>query len=232
MSYAAPTLTIGIPVYEGVDLLDVTGPLEVFDWMASAVKKECAVTLQVMAATSAPVRTRAGLRIIPTATFGEVPGVDVLWVPGGDVCPLYALMKDEAFLDRLRLWGGGARYVASVCEGALLLAAAGLLDGYRATTHWAFIPCLEAYPAIHVVGSVKEGFPRYVVDPETPGGFGTRVTGGGISSGLDESLRLVELLFGTATAESVQVSIQYFPEPPVHGAIPGSTTCPPCAEAA
>jgi transcriptional regulator GlxA family with amidase domain len=223
-----PTLTLGIPVYEGVDLLDVAGPLEVFDWMKREVAGTAAVTVHVLAETTAPVRTRAGLRIIPTATFGEVQGLDVLWVPGGDVCPLYARMKDEAFLERLRKYAGGARYVASVCEGALLLAAAGLLDGYRATTHWAFIPCLAEYERIHPVGSVAEGFPRFVVDPETPGGFGTRVTGGGISSGLDESLKLVELLFGTAVAESVQVNIQYFPDPPVQGTIPGSDACPQC----
>jgi cyclohexyl-isocyanide hydratase len=227
MSYDAPALTIGIPLYEGVDLLDVAAPCEVFDWMRRAVTSTCAVTVHVMARTKSPVRTRAGLPLVPTATFDEVPGVDLLWVPGGDVCSLYALMEDEAFLQRLRLWAGGARYVCSVCEGALLLAAAGLLDNYRATTHWAFLPCLRKYP-IHVVGGGPEGYPRFVVDPETADTFGTRITGGGVSSGMDESLKIVELLFGTETAQGIQLSIQYFPDPPVSGAIPTATDCPPC----
>lgn len=233
MSDAVPTLTIGIPVYDGVDLLDVAAPCEVFNWMAQAVAesttlppavRQAAITVHVLAKTTAPVRTRAGLPIVPTAAFDEVPGLDLLWVPGGDPAALKTLMADEDFLRRLRLWAGGARIVASVCEGALLLAAAGLLDGYRATTHWAFIPCLKEYEKVHVVGG-PDCWPRYVVDPPTPAGSGTRVTGGGVSSGLDEALKLVELLFDRAAAENVQVNIQYFPDPPVKGTITPLTGC-------
>src|SRR5467141_1111725 len=109
----------------------------------------------------------------------------------------------------------GARYVTSVCEGALLLAAAGLLDGFEATTHWAFIPCLKKHPAI----KVAEGHPRFVVDRN-------RVTGGGISSGLDEAFKLVELLSDYATAQKVQQTTQYYPRPPVSGTLPNATGCP------
>ena len=98
----------------------------------------------------------------------------------------------------------------------MLLAAAGLLDGYEATTHWAFIPCLtERFPKVKVVG----GHPRYCLDRN-------RLTGGGISSGLDEALALIQLLMGTGRAQYVQQSTQYYPRPPVTSEIPRATSCP------
>ena len=97
----------------------------------------------------------------------------------------------------------------------MLLAAAGLLNGYCATTHWAFIPCFAAYPEIEVA----EGFPRYVIDRD-------RITGGGISSGLDEALAVVALLAGDEIAKSVQMTTQYFPDPPFSQTITPSTSCP------
>jgi cyclohexyl-isocyanide hydratase len=119
------------------------------------------------------------------------------------------------YIRYLRQIAVGARWVCSVCEGALLLAQAGLLDGHAATTHWAFIKCLQQFPEIRVDTAHK----RFVES-------GNRLTGGGISSGLDESLKLIELLFGKATAKSVQVNTQYFPKPPVKGVIPEAPTCP------
>lgn len=224
MSDGKRTLTIGIPVYDQVDLLDVAAPCEVFNWMGDAVAETCTVTVHVLAKSRARVCTRAGLPILPTATFAEVPALDVLWVPGGSPAQLKARMQDEPFLQHLRDWAKDAQYVASVCEGALLLDAAGLLDGYRATTHWAFVPCLAQNRNIHVVGG-PDCWPRYVVDPPGGGVKGTRVTGGGVSSGLDEALKLVELLFDRATAEGVQVNIQYFPDPPVKGTITAMSGC-------
>jgi cyclohexyl-isocyanide hydratase len=111
--------------------------------------------------------------------------------------------------------GKNARFVASVCEGALLLAAAGLLDGYEATTHWQFIPCLKQFPKVKVV----EGHPRFVVDRN-------RITGGGISSGLDESLKLVEMLTSYEIAQEVQRVTQYYPCPPVTSTISDWKDCP------
>lgn len=104
----------------------------------------------------------------------------------------------RAYLSFLRTVSDKARFVTSVCEGALLLAKAGLLDGYEATTHWAFIPCLKKYPKVKIV----EGCPRFVVDRN-------RVTGGGISSGLDEAFKLVELLSSYQVAQEVQRVTQY-----------------------
>jgi len=133
-------------------------------------------------------------------------------------------MSDKAYLRFLQTRSRTATYVTSVCEGALLLASAGLLDGHRATTHWAFIPCLRRFPRIRVVA----GYPRFVVNRIRRPKGKTRyvVTGGGISSGLDEALQLIKVIAGRKVAEGVQSSTQYFPQPPVHGRIPPATSCP------
>lgn len=203
-------MLIGIPVYEGVDLLDVTGPYEMFTWAKLDVR--------LFAETPGLVTCNGGLEIQARCSFAEAPAFDVLWTPGGNPPALQRILAEpkHTYLDFLRRQAAGARYVASVCEGALLLAAAGLLDGYSVTTHWAFIPCLLAqYPAIKVV----DGHPRFHLDRN-------RLTGGGISSGLDEALELIRLLLGRETAESVQQTTQYYPDPPVHSEIPQTITCP------
>jgi cyclohexyl-isocyanide hydratase len=203
-------MLIGIPVYEGVNLLDVTGPYEMFGWAELEV--------QLFAQAPGLVTFRGGLAIQVTASFESTPDFDVIWVPGGDPGALARLMGDpeRVYLDFLVRQSGNARYVASVCEGALLLAAAGLLNGYEATTHWAFVPCLtERFPKVKVV----DGHPRYCLDRN-------RLTGGGISSGLDESLALIQLLKGTGMARSVQQNAQYYPYPPVTSEIPEATSCP------
>ena len=201
---------IGIPVYPGVDMLDVTGPYEMFGWAG--------LDVQLAAQSPGPIPCRGGLVIQVTAAFKDSPQYEVLWVPGGDPPALARLMGDptRVYLDFLIRQSHRAVYVASVCEGALLLAAAGLLDGYEVTTHWAFTPCLaQRFPRV----KVAPGHPRFWLDRN-------RLTGGGISSGLDEALKLIELLKGTATAESVQQTTQYYPIPPVHSQIPQATTCP------
>lgn len=227
MSIAPSTLTIGIPIYAGMDPLDVAGPYEVFCNMAGEVKDRCAVTIHVLGETLDPVATRFGLEIKPTAKFSDVPALDVLWVPGGSVDALQTMMKGGPYLEAIKGWAHGARFVTSVCEGAMLLAAAGLLDGYRATTHWAFIPCFSAFPAVTPVGG-KRRWPRFVVDPPRPrpDALGTRVTGAGISAGLDEALALVIMLFGKKVAKAVQVDIQYFPDPPVNAKLRPAKGCP------
>ncbi len=219
---------IGIPVYPGVDLLDVSAPYEVFNWMAETWKSPRPVRVYLVAEVNGPVSTRDGLQLVPHRTFDQLPELDVLWVPGGSPEALKVRMADEVLLDRLRTWSRGAAYVTSVCEGALLLAAAGLLDGYRVTTHWAFIPCLKQFPGIKEVVGGADGYPRFVVDPPRPTrrSRGVRVTGAGVSAGLDEALKLVELISGTAVAQAVQQTIQYFPDPPVHGTLPVATVCP------
>jgi transcriptional regulator GlxA family with amidase domain len=200
-------MKLGIPVYEGVNLLDVTGPYEMFNWVEAGKGLQTVIVSQ----DGCAVTSMNGIRFEPHASFDETPALDVLWTPGGDPKVLGQIMSDpdSPYLAYLRGVAAGAKWVCSVCEGALLLARAGLLDGHKATTHWAFVECLKSFPAIDVDTTHQ----RFVVS-------GNRLTGGGISSGLDESLKLISLLFDDRTAESVQLTTQYFPHPPVHGRIP------------
>lgn len=206
---------IAIPIYQGVDLMDFAAPYEIFQWMSS-LWNERTVQVYLVAENQNAVITRDGLQIGPHKTFDLVPHVDLLWIPGGDPDALVAQMGNVNYVRFIQSRSEKAQYVASVCEGALIAANAGLLDGYKATTHWAFLDCLRtAYPKV----TVAPDYPRYVPDRN-------RVTGGGISSGIDEALYLVQLIAGEAIAESVQVTIQYFPKPPVCGQIPEKAPCP------
>jgi transcriptional regulator GlxA family with amidase domain len=213
-----PRFDIAIPIYQGVDLLDVAAPCEIFSWMKESWKEK-EVSVELVAVTRSAVRTRDGLRLTPDTTFIEVRRqrrqFQLLWVPGGEVTELRRTMANARYLGFLHDQAAGAEWVTSVCEGAMILASSGLLDGYKATTHWAFLPCFKAFPKVRVA----RGTPRFVVDRN-------RVTGGGISSGLDEALMLVELIAGKDVAEQVQVTTQYFPDPPVHGTLPRPGACP------
>lgn len=208
-----------MPVYDGVDMLDICGPYEMFRWAGFRIdlvaEKPGAVHFSVNQDDSHPVNA--------PFTFNVADGLsaapcDALWVPGGSPDSLSKIIADEdgAYLSFLRAQAEQSRYVCSVCEGALLLAAAGLLDGFTVTTHWAFIPYLiQNYPAV----KIADGHPRFQLDRD-------RLTGGGISSGLDEALQLIALLAGTATAQSTQQTTQYYPDPPVVSAIPNTITSP------
>lgn len=207
-------MKLGIPVYEGVNLLDVAGPYEMFNW----VEKKLGLETIIVSSDGGSVTTLNHIRFEAHASFATTPSLDVVWVPGGDPAALSKIMSDPAspYLAYLRKVAATAKWVCSVCEGALLLARAGLLDGHQATTHWAFVECLKRFPKIHVDTTHQ----RYMLS-------GNRLTGGGISSGLDESLMLIQLLFGTKTALDVQLTTQYFPRPPVSGSIPSATpACP------
>jgi cyclohexyl-isocyanide hydratase len=157
-----------------------------------------------------------GVSFEAQSSFAQTPALDILWVPGGDPAGLVTIMKDinSPYLQYLRQVAVGAKWVCSVCEGALLLARAGLLDGHAATTHWAFVDCLQRFPEI----AVDTDHQRFVVS-------GSRLTGGGISAGLDEALKLISLLFGDESAKDVQATTQYFPNPPVMGTIPPTPAC-------
>ena len=201
-----------IPVYQGVNLLDVAGPLEMFFWVDGAKGLETIIVSD----DGGPVTTINQITFEAQASFAQAPVADVLWVPGGDPEMLGKIMSDPAspYITYLQKIARSAKWVCSVCEGALLLARAGLLDGHAATTHWAFVKCLERFPEI----TVDTTNARYVVS-------GNRLTGGGISSGLDEALKLISLLYDDATATDAQVSTQYFPKPPVMGVIPPTPAC-------
>ncbi|MGZ9668267.1 DJ-1/PfpI family protein [Pseudomonas sp. GNP014] len=200
---------IAIAIYDGVDLLDISAPYELFNWMklvepqtnTSAPRR----SVRLISLDGPSITTRDGMTI-----GGDLPvfdqhsdDIDLLWIPGGEPTDLQRLMKDPRRMTWLFQQGSAAQYCASVCEGALLAAAAGLLDGYNATTHWAFIACLKLFNRVNVV----DGYPRYIVDRQ-------RITGGGISSGLDEALAIIALIAGELVAQKVQLNIQYNPRPP------------------
>ncbi|MEY9404509.1 transcriptional regulator GlxA family with amidase domain [Bradyrhizobium diazoefficiens] len=210
-------MRLGIPIYKGVNLLDVAGPLEMFYWAG----QENDLQTTLISADSLAVTSINGVRFEAQASFAQTPALDILWVPGGAPESLPAIMKDPAspYLNYIRQIAVNAQWVCSVCEGALLLARAGLLDNHEATTHWYFTACLQSFPKI----TVDTTHQRFVVSRNE---FGNRLTGGGISAGLDEALKLISLLFGNETAESVQVTTQYFPKPPVQGVIPATPQCP------
>jgi transcriptional regulator GlxA family with amidase domain len=202
-------MIIGIPVYENCDILDVTGPYEMLSWGG----------LDVELVTQNPglIKSGKGFTFEVTTGFAQAANYDALWVSGGEPDALARLMGDpsRAYLDFLIQKAERATYVCSVCDGALLLAAAGLLDGYEATTHWAFTRCLtDRFPKVKVV----EGHPRFHLDRN-------RLTGGGVSSGLDEALKLIELLQGTVAAQEAQRMTQYYPCPPVTSVIPPAGPC-------
>jgi cyclohexyl-isocyanide hydratase len=213
-----PIYNIVIPIYPGVDLMDVAAPHEMFSWMNS-YWTERTVKVTLAAAESNTIKTRDKLKLTPDTTFDECYkrkfAADLLWVPGGDIKPLKKMMRNAAYQRFLKFQSATAAWTTSVCEGALLLASAGLLNGYQATTHWAFIPCLEEFCEVDVV----PGNPRFVVDRN-------RVTGGGISSGLDEALEIISLISSEDIAKQVQLVTQYFPQPPFTGIIPDQTDCP------
>ncbi len=203
-------MKIIMPVYQGVDMLDVCGPYEMFRWAGFET--------DLVAEVPGTVQFNGGFSFDVPAGLGTATPCDALWVPGGDPESLSRIIHDpwSTYLGFLASQAAVSRYVCSVCEGALLLAAAGLLDGYQVTTHWAFIPyLLEHCPSV----KIADGHPRFSLDRN-------RLTGGGISAGLDEALKLIELLTDAATARDVQQNTQYYPDPPVASQIPNQITSP------
>ncbi len=185
------TTTIGMLLYPGLTQLDLTGPYEVLQRVPGARVELVWKTLDV-------VRADSGLGLSPTTTFADCPPLDVVMVPGG--VGQVPLMSDPVVLDFLREKAEAARYVTSVCTGALVLGAAGLLRGYRAATHWAYMDFLPVF------GAVPDGA-RVVVDRN-------RVTGGGVTAGLDFALVLAAEIAGEATAKTIELSLEYDPAPP------------------
>ena len=187
---AAP-LHIGILIFPNVTQLDATGPAQVLSRVPGA-------TLHMIWKTRDPVMTDAGFAIVPTTTFADCPQLDVICVPGGG--GQVALMGDDETLDFLRRQAAGARYVTSVCTGSLVLGAAGLLKGYRSACHWASRELLTQFGAIPVAE-------RVVRDRN-------RLSGGGVTAGIDFGLTLAAELAGEEIAKSIQLVMEYDPQPP------------------
>jgi cyclohexyl-isocyanide hydratase len=195
-------LNIGSLLFEGLDQIDLTGPFEVLSRIPNS-------TYRLYGKTAGPIRDIKGLRITPDAALADAPSLDVLHIPGGQ--GQEAIMDDEVVLQWIRDQAAGARNVFSVCTGALICGAAGLLKGRRATTHWASFHLLPFFGAI----PVNE---RVVID-------GTWVFAAGVTAGIDGALRLAAELRGTAPAEAIQLHMVYAPEPPFNSGTP--ETAPP-----
>ncbi|WP_433566781.1 DJ-1/PfpI family protein [Nocardia sp. CA-151230] len=195
---------IAMLLYPQCTALDFVGPQYGFGCLAGA-------TVHQVAATMDPIVTDTNVTLMPTTTFEQCPrDVDVLFLPGGTNGTL-AAMRDDNVVRFIADRGGRARWVTSVCTGSLLLGAAGLLHGYRATSHWAAQDLLAEAGAIPTDS-------RVVVDRN-------RVTGAGVSAGLDLSYVILSLLRDQRYAETVQLMAEYAPRPPFDAGSPN--TAPP-----
>jgi cyclohexyl-isocyanide hydratase len=202
MIQADTHLQIGSLLFEGVDQIDLTGPFEVLSRLPNA-------THRIYGKTTDTVRDLKGLRLTPDGTLADAPQLDVLHVPGG--YGQEAVMDDDAILDWVRAQALGARNVLSVCTGALILGASGLLKGRRATTHWSAFHLLPYFGAIPVNQ-------RVVVD-------GSWVLAAGVTAGIDGALTLAAALRGEDVARAIQLQMAYAPEPPFDSGTP--ETAPP-----
>jgi cyclohexyl-isocyanide hydratase len=185
------TLRFGMLVFPDLTQLDLTGPFELFHRVPGA---QVSLTWK----DTQPIRAQGGLVLVPDTALRDCPPLDLLFVPGG--FGHAELVNDDEVLSFLAQQGRTARYVTSVCTGSLLLGAAGLLAGYQATTHWAYMDLLPAFGAL----PVRQ---RVVVDRN-------RITAGGVTSGIDFGLRIVADLCGETMAQAMQLGIEYDPEPP------------------
>lgn len=185
------TIKVGFLIFENMQLLDFAAP---FDEFRSVVELDIAL----IGKTLKPVTTTSGLRITPTRDINTLYPLDVLCVPGGS--GINQLLDDESVLDFIRQQAKSVRYLTSVCTGALVLGASGLLKGRKATTHWSAIDYLQDFGAIPVKN-------RVVVD-------GNIVTAGGVTAGMDFGLTMIAELLGEKIAKTVQLQMQYDPAPP------------------
>ena len=182
---------IGLLLFPNLTQLDLTGPYEVFIRFPDT-------DVHLLWKTLDPVIAGGGMRLLPTATFAESPQLDLICVPGG--AGMNPLLNDEETLDFVRRQALGARYVTSVCTGSLVLGAAGLLRGRKATTHWMSLTMLATFGCTPVAE-------RVVVDDNV-------ITGGGVTAGIDFALTVAGELFGADAARRIQLGIEYDPQPP------------------
>ena len=183
---------IGFLLFDDLTQLDFTGPLQVLNRIPGA-------TVHLVARQQGPVRTDCGPFILADTDFANCPQLDLICVPGG--WGIDQAMEDDATLDFLRRQAAGAQYVTSVCTGAFILGAAGLLHGVKATTHWRYHSALPRLGAIPVQA-------RVVRD-------GSVFTGGGVTAGIDFALTIVREVFGEGLAQAIQLGLEYDPHPPV-----------------
>ena len=195
-------LQIGLVIFPNVTQLDLTGPVQVFSSVPGA-------KVHLIWKRIEPVASDSVLVLTPTITFADCPQLDVICVPGG--IGTDDMVNDEEVLDFLRRQAELAKYVTSVCTGSLVLGAAGLLGGYRAATHWSAMDHLAPFGA-------TPAKTRVCVDRN-------RITGGGVTAGIDFALTLVSILLNRQAAEAIQLRLEYDPAPPFNAGSPD--TAPP-----
>lgn len=195
-------MIIGFVIFPDMTLLDLAGPLEVFSKMQGA---EVHVLWKTLDPVPAEGRSFAGkVQMTPTTTFADCPNLDLICIPGGP--GQIDIMDDEELLSFVRRQGEQAKWVTSVCTGSLVLAAAGLLEGYRATSHWMSRDQLALFGAIPTAG-------RVVMDRN-------RITGGGVTAGIDFALTVLGEILGHEAAIRLMLAIEYAPAPPFGGGDP------------
>jgi cyclohexyl-isocyanide hydratase len=195
-------LNIGALVFPQMDQIDLTGPFEILTRIPNS-------TFHLIWKERIPVRDIRGLIITPETTFAEAPPLDLLVVPGG--FGQEALMDDDVVLKFIQTEAATAMYVFSICTGALICGAAGLLRGFKSTTHWSAFHLLPYFGAIPVNA-------RVVVD-------GKHVSAAGVTAGLDGALRVASLMCNERVAQQIQLAIEYAPDPPFNSGTP--ETAPP-----
>ncbi len=186
-------MNIVFVLFDNVTQLDFTGPVQFLSRLPGA-------EVQVVSKTGEAVTTDCGFSIVPRSGFADCPQADILCIPGGH--GVRDAIKDPLIVDFVRQQAKGAQYVTSVCTGAFILGAAGLLQGKQATCHWAYTQLLPLFGATHQAA-------RVVRD-------GNLITAGGVTSGIDFALELIAAIAGENVARGIQLALEYDPAPPFH----------------
>jgi cyclohexyl-isocyanide hydratase len=190
-------IIIGMIMFDGMTQLDLTGPLEVLSRLPNTI-------IHLISKNKRPIRCDRALTILPDTEFINCPvKLDVLFIPGGP--GISNVLTDDAYLNFIRS-KADSKYITSVCTGSIVLAACGLLTGFKATTHWLSFALLQRFE----IEALSE---RVVVDRN-------RITGGGVTSGIDFALLLASILFGEECAKETQLLIEYNPDPPFRSGHP------------
>ena len=199
---SAPKLVIGMVLYPGMFLQDLAGPLTVFESLMNREVHLIWKDLHPVSSVGA-----GGISVTPTITFKDCPqNLDVLFVPGG-VPGMFPVMEDPEVIDFMISQGKTAKYITSVCTGSFILGAAGLLNGYRATSYWSMVDILREFGATPVRS-------RVVIDRN-------RITAGGVTAGIDFALKIVAKLISPEYAQAIQLYLEYDPAPPYNSGSPG-----------
>ena len=198
-------IVVGVPLYPDCTLLDFAGATQMFTPFTGADFKPVWIACE-----KEPILTTEGVSVMPNETFASAPEVDILFIPGGGGKGVSHAMLDDSFIEHLRKLADQATWVGSVCTGAFILAATGYLKNFnnlKVTTYWSQLANLDLFPEIEVE---QDSYPASLIDKEAK-----VFSGGGVSSSIDLSLNLTELLKSKRTCESVALMNQYAPQPPV-----------------